>query len=548
MSEPSQSSQSSNPLSDIIDFTLDEPNVLGTPLWLLPRTAAFTESTAVEVAALHARERASSTLEGYARTVLGLAPALHHRLICEAVTSMLRDDDCDDLIICIPPGGAKTTYASFGAASWFMGHSPHKSAILATHTAELSEDISRRVRDAVSSDEHQIVFPRSQIAPDSRSVGRWTTTRGGKFLAVGVGASILGFRADVAYIDDPVSGYEQAQSDTQLKKIHNWFETDLITRLKPGGKIILVCQRLSPNDMAGYMIARNALTKTRRQKIVKLRMEAIDGEVDPLGRAPGERLWPEWFTQAMVDDAKRDDYKWRTLYQQEPPSSSGEWVGPSSIVVHDPHDPAVPDVRTLAPYVLTDLALSINKGDYSVHIVVGVDATGLVWVLEGWRGRTSVEVTVDRHIALCAEYGPRESLIDDDNAAKVYVQLLATRSREQGVSVPWRTMPMRGQDKETRAAALRGMFRSGRIRFVKGDYLQWLTNELLLFPNAIGNGVDDGVDALSLIGRRLASLSRAAPTIVKVPYRPKTWQDVTLDELHSDRAHSLSSYGRINRF
>lgn len=534
-----------HPLGKIIDFTLDEPNIMGMPLWMVPRNDTFTDETVIEVSALHARERAAHSLAGYARTVLGLTPALHHRLICEAITGMLSNDDCDDLIICLPPGGAKTTYASFGAASWFMGRSPHKSAILATHTAELSEDISRRVRDAVSSDEHQTVFPRSQIAPDSRSVGRWTTTRGGKFLAVGVGASILGFRADVAYIDDPISGYETAQSDTQLKKIHNWFETDLITRLKPGGKIILVCQRLSPNDMAGYMMARNALTQTRRQKVIKLRMEAIEGEVDPLGRAPGERLWPEWFTAGMVEDAKRDDYKWRTLYQQEPPSSSGEWVGPDNIVVVAPDD--APPRRSLLTYVLTDLALSINKGDYSVHLVAGVDADGRAWVLHGWRGRTSVEVTADRHLELCREYDPRESLIDDDNAAKVYVQLLASKSREQGISVPWRTMPMRGQDKETRAAALRGMFRSDRIRFVKGPYLDWLVKELLAFPNAIGSGVDDGVDALSLLGRRLMSLARPARALAPVPPRVKTWQDVTLDELHTDRAHSLSSFGRIGR-
>jgi len=44
-----------------------------------------------------------------------------------------------------------------------------------------------------------------------------------------------------------------------------------------------------------------------------------------------------------------------------------------------------------------------------------------------------------------------------------------------------------------------------------------MVKELLAFPNAMGEGVDDGVDALGLIGRRLGSLSRAASVIPDGP-------------------------------
>jgi hypothetical protein len=57
-----------------------------------------------------------------------------------------------------------------------------------------------------------------------------------------------------------------------------------------------------------------------------------------------------------------------------------------------------------------------------------------------------------------------------------------------------------------------------------------LVKELLTFPNATGQGVDDGVDALGLIGRRLASLSRAAPPPAPPP-PIKYAQDATLNEL-----------------
>ena len=279
------------------------------------------------------------------------------------------------------------------------------------------------------------------------------------------------------------------------------------------------------------MIQRNALNPTRRLKVLTLRMEAEEGDEDGTDRQPGERLWPEWFTPEMVADARRDDYKWRTLYQQRPPSSSGDWVSPEHIRIVD----IIPS--NLSRYMVSDLALSVNKGDYSVHIACGVDSNGAVFVEEAWRDRCAVDRTVEKHLDMVETYNPLESLIDDDNASKVYVQLLASRARERRVPVPFKTMPMRGQDKETRAAPLRGMFRSGRIALRRAGWNEWLVRELMIFPNAMGEGVDDGVDALSLIGRRLASLARPAAAAPPPP-PPKTLYDMTLDQLHEDRERS----------
>jgi phage terminase large subunit-like protein len=45
-----------------------------------------------------------------------------------------------------------------------------------------------------------------------------------------------------------------------------------------------------------------------------------------VGRAAGERLWPEWYTDDMVSLAKRDPRVWSALYQQEPrPGEGGEF-------------------------------------------------------------------------------------------------------------------------------------------------------------------------------------------------------------------------------
>jgi predicted phage terminase large subunit-like protein len=325
-----------------------------------------------------------------------------------------------------------------------------------------------------------------------------------------VGGGILGFRADLAVIDDPISGFEQAQSTTQLSKVHSWYETDFITRLKPQGKVVLICQRLARNDLAGYLIDRNIASPTRRQRILTLPMLS-KGEGDPLNRPEGERLWPEWYTPEMVIDAQRDDYKWRTLYQQEPPADEGSWVSTEDIQFRpSPLDPEV-------TYACSDLALSVNTGDYTVHFVVAVDTNGDWDIVDASRKRVDVEVSSKEVIRLAQTWRPREWLIDDDNASKVFLQLLATKAREMGVPIPWKPMPMRGQDKETRAAPLRGMFKRRKV-YMPADapWAQWFTKELLTFPNALGQGVDDGVDALGLLGRRLTAIAPAPNNVVPI--------------------------------
>ena len=500
---------------------LSKVELLSTPDFLLSAEDVERRNLHIE---FDKRELAQISLAGYAAWVLDVKPATHHMVICEAIDDLM-SDEYDELIILAPPGSAKSTYTSVAFAAYFLGRWPTRHILTASYSSELAEKWGRKVRGIVDSSPHQSIFEDSVLSKVSAAAGRWSTTVGGEFYAAGVGGRILGFRADLGLIDDPVSGFEQAQSITQLTKMHEWYENDFITRLKPNAKVVLICQRLARNDMAGYLIDRNKIAQTRRQRVLTIPM--IAGEDDPIGRAPGEQLWPEWYTPEMVVDAQRDDYKWRTLYQQQPPADDGAWVGGKDIQIVD----EVPDGGGY--YVLTDLALSVNSGDYSVHLTVKVTDAKDIYIIEGWRERVSIEQTVEKHLDLCETYGPQLSLIDDDNAAKVYVQLLSQMARASKTNVPWKMLPMRGQDKETRAAPLRGWFKRGKIFIKRGEFNRWLVKELLTFPNAMGQGVDDGVDALGLIGRRLGSLSRAPSAIPEgPPPDPRgTFFSATFDQL-----------------
>ena len=127
------------------------------------------------VAELSARRRAQRELAHYAQYALDVSPALHHQVICQAIDDLLADE-YDELIINSPPGSAKSTYTSHALAAFFLGKFPDKNIICATHTADLSERWSRKVRNTIASPEHARVFPESLLSKDSTAVSRWATS------------------------------------------------------------------------------------------------------------------------------------------------------------------------------------------------------------------------------------------------------------------------------------------------------------------------------------------------------------------------------------
>ena len=109
-------------------------------------------------AELLARRRARESLEAYlAYCELGFVPAQHHRLLIKHLEAVERGE-IKRLMVFMPPGSAKTTYASVLFPSWYFGRHPENSLIFASHTEELATTIGRRVRNIVASAEHRNVF------------------------------------------------------------------------------------------------------------------------------------------------------------------------------------------------------------------------------------------------------------------------------------------------------------------------------------------------------------------------------------------------------
>jgi hypothetical protein len=81
----------------------------------------------------------------------------------------------------------------------------------------------------------------------------WYTDNGGEYLAVGVGGTVRGFRADLIVIDDPVKDREAADSETARANLWEYYHSDLLSRLKPdGANELFSANMLLPRSASWY--------------------------------------------------------------------------------------------------------------------------------------------------------------------------------------------------------------------------------------------------------------------------------------------------------
>ena len=457
----------------------------------------------------------------------GFEPAPHHQLLIDHLVRVARGD-INRLAVFMPPGSAKSTYGSIQFPPWFMAATPGASIIAASHTTELAEKWGRRIRNLLI--EHGGVL-NVALAGDSKAAGRWALSNGGgEYLAAGVGVGIAGFRADLGLIDDPIRSREDADSALIRDRIWEWYKSDLLTRLKPGGRIVLIQTRWHEEDLAGRILAEMACGGDQWE-VVCLPAEAEEN--DPLGRQPGEFLWndPNYNYAEFLEKQKaiQPARNWSALFQQRPAPESGDYF---QVEWLRPYDRA-PVREQLSVYGASDYAVTSDGGDYTVHAVVGVDPEENLYLLDLWRGQTTSDVWVDKWCDLVLKWKPIGWAEENGQIAAGIGPLRDKVSRERRAYCAVRKFPTRG-DKAVRAQSIRGqMAMRGLYVPVHAPWFPTLRSELLAFP---AGAHDDQVDALGLIGQVLDRMRRGTAAVEPSEVEPfRGLSEMTFDELLAEQ-------------
>jgi predicted phage terminase large subunit-like protein len=441
-----------------------------------------------------------------------------HFQIAEQLERVARDE-VDRLMLLVPPRHGKSELASRRFPAWYLGRHPDKQFISASASFALAEDFGRDVRNLMNSEEYQQVFD-TRLAEDSQARGRWTTTEGGSYFATGVGGALMGRGAHMFLIDDPFGSMADARSEPARKNVHDWFSANY-SRLEKNGKIILINHRMHQDDLSGRLLAQQA---AGGDQWTVVELKAVSSE--------GEALWPDKFDSEALARIKANisAQDWAALYQQEPTAETGSYFKEDWLIpILD-----LPARGVLNVYGASDYAVTSNGGDYTVHVVIGIDPKRRMFLLGLWRQQTSSNVWIEAWCDLVTKWKPAFWAEEKSQITSGLGPFITARARERQAYTSREQFPTR-HDKAVRAQSIRGrMELDGLYVPARAPWLADLKAELLAFPTGKH---DDIVDALGLVGQLLDKVS---PGIRPQPEEvTRKWAYQPASELIEDHGSSI---------
>ena len=433
----------------------------------------------------------------------GKRPAAHHLLLLQQLDA-ISQGAIDRLMVLMPPGAAKTTYASLLFPAWWFSQHPDSSIIATSYAASLAENFGRQVRELVREHESQLGYGFQASRP---AAGHWQTSGKGDYFAAGIHGPLTGRRADLVIIDDPIKSQAEADSPVLRDRLWSWYRSDLLTRLKPNGRVVLIMTRWHEDDLVGRLLAQD------RAEWHIICLPALAEEDDPLGRALGAALWPEWEDEAALLRRRNTlgERVWSSLFQQSPRPITGSLFRTDCIDILDT-SPSSHSQMVRAWDLAATVSTGGNDPDWTVGVKLARENSGRFVVLDVVRVRGSPHAIINAIVETARVDGAsvRVGLPEDPGqAGKSQVTWLT------GGLAGYRTESSRETgSKATRASPVASQVEARNVAIIRSNWNYAFLDELRDFP--FGRK-DDQVDALS---RAFLMLTEAGTSIrqLTVPY------------------------------
>lgn len=395
------------------------------------------------------------------------------------------------LIINLPPRNLKSHAVSVAFPAWILGHNPSAQIICASYAQELATKLAIDCRSVMTSRWYQRLFP-TRLSSERQAVADFRTTQRGFRMATSVGGTLTGRGADFIIIDDPLKP-DEAPSDAERKKVNEWFDHTLYSRLndKRSGCIIVVMQRLHEDDLVGHVLGKEPWTLLRFPAIA----EEDESHVfdTPYGerrivRRIGEALHPDREPLEVLTRIRESigDYSFAGQYQQAPAPLGGGLVKQEWFKIYAERDKPSSFEMILQSW---DCACKVSElNDYSVCTTWGLKDKHL-YLQHVYRMRLAYP-DLKRVVREQANaFNASAILTEDKSAGTQLIQELVG----EGVHAIKRYVPT--MDKTIRMHSVSSTIENGFVHLPeKASWLGEYLHELASFPKA---KFDDQEDSTS---------------------------------------------------
>lgn len=253
---------------------------------------------------------------GRSRTELGLlefvphiTPAFERPAHLQPLTSLIELAERNPIraLVSIPPRHSKTETILHAIAWWLCRH-PERTVAYVTFADRLTKSKSRFARQ----------YARAagvKFADDAQTLNEWRTPEGGGAIFTSIGGTITGQGCHLLVVDDPHKDRAEAESEIVRDGVYDWFRGTALTRIEPGGSVIVCHTRWHPDDLIGRLVLADEAGEWKR-----IFLPAIS--------ETGHALWPSRWPLSELEKKRSGptavgDYEWASLYMGSPRPRGG---------------------------------------------------------------------------------------------------------------------------------------------------------------------------------------------------------------------------------
>ncbi len=236
---------------------------------------------------------------------------------------------------------------------------------------------------------------------------------------------------------------------------------------------------------------------------VIIRLPATAEAGDFLDRPRGEPLWPERWPLDKLERIRRGllPRDWMALYRQAPTDLEGLYFRKDWFAWYD-IAPAKLNVYLTGDYAVTE----DQKADFTEMYVWGIDASGHIWLLDGWFGQKESHIWSAEEVKLIRAHKPRLAFKEGGVIRRATEPLLKVLRKDEHLPYCKTIWLPAVADKAANATSFQARCAMGMVHFPRNAMGRRLADQLCAFPTGQH---DDGVDACGLLGRGVDLMMRA---------------------------------------
>lgn len=288
------------------------------------------------------------------------------------------------LMTSFPPRIGKTMMVGILFTAWYIVTHPRETIMYISYGESLARSKSFQALQLIKQHPELGVA----ISDHSQSKIDWETVNGGGMIARGVGGVPTG-RGGHLLIDDIIKDHEQASNPEQLDKIDEYYGGSLLPRVEQDNFVILNGTRWAFTDLHGrqqeksphdWYIVNVPAVSWEETNSDGISIDPETGEVDPLGRGPGEAICPELATVEYYEERKKASGYWYAAEYLGKPMLAEDAILPQPLdcrylngyytLIHKDGTTETLPEKLFTRFATMDLAISEKQtADYTVLMV-----------------------------------------------------------------------------------------------------------------------------------------------------------------------------------